>query len=57
MKLHFAIADDTSYNQAENCINNGQNKFQTNNIWKMLGQQEIISRNIPVIKIGDSNIK
>ncbi len=57
MKLNFVVSNNCSNSKTENGVNNGQHKFQTNNIRYMFCQQKVMLRNIPVVIIGNSNIE
>jgi hypothetical protein len=57
VELYLVISDDGSDDQAEDGINHRQHEFQPDDVGKMLFQQESMLRNVPVIIIGDPQVK
>lgn len=57
VQLYVVVPDYQCQDDTDRRIHQGQHKFQSNNIGKMLGQQKLMLGNIPVVVAGDTHIE
>lgn len=57
MKLDLVVPDNESHCDANDRVDNGQHELNTQNISHVFGKQMIITRNVPVVIIGNPHVE